>query len=371
MIDHVPVEPFHPAEYINDEMEARGWTQDDLADVMGITRRQLVNLIQGKSGVTPDTAHRLAGAFGQDAETWMHLQVAFEIAVAAKEDRDVAQKAKIYDKVPVRELKRRRWIADVNDADALESEVCRFLGVSDIDDPVSYSAAARKGTSYDTHLPAQRAWYCRVRELAKHVTAARYDESRFEEGVSHLLSLSSDPDDARKIPRALSDMGVRLVIVERLKGTRIDGVALWLSDHEPVIGLSLRYDRIDNLWFNLMHEMVHIKHRDESPVDVDLSQDVPCDLSEMEQRANAEAADYLVPRDKLDSFIQRHRPLYYQKKVVQFAQARGVHPAIVVGQLKRHGGLPETHLNKIQAKIRDVIRGQALTDGWGDVPTLR
>ena len=79
-----PAEPFLPGEYIKDEMEARDWTQDDLAEVMQLSRRQVMDLIQGKPGITADTAHRLASAFdGQSPETWMNLQTSYELALAA------------------------------------------------------------------------------------------------------------------------------------------------------------------------------------------------------------------------------------------------------------------------------------------------
>src|SRR5579863_8109858 len=100
---NVPVELFPPGEYISDELEARGWTQEDLAEITGISKRQIINLISGKSGITADTAIALAGAFSQEAGTWMGLQTAYELALARKEDRDTARRAKIYEKVPVRD----------------------------------------------------------------------------------------------------------------------------------------------------------------------------------------------------------------------------------------------------------------------------
>jgi len=62
----VPVEPFSPGEYIQDELDARNWTQADLAAILGRTTRQVVNLVSGRSGITPEIATLLADAFGQD-----------------------------------------------------------------------------------------------------------------------------------------------------------------------------------------------------------------------------------------------------------------------------------------------------------------
>ena len=73
-------QPFHPGEYLQDEIDARGWTIDDFAKITGITKRQIINVLQAKSGVTPESAKAFAEAFGQQAQTWMNLQASYEQA---------------------------------------------------------------------------------------------------------------------------------------------------------------------------------------------------------------------------------------------------------------------------------------------------
>lgn len=364
----VPAEPFAPGEYIRDEIEARGWTQDDLADVMGISRRQVINLIQGKSGITPDTAHALAEAFpGQDARTWMNLQISFELAMAAKNERGVKRRACIFSKAPIREIKRRGWIPDVDDTDDLEKAVCNLLRIRNIEDEPEVLIAAKKSTPYDSDTSAQIAWYRRAWELAEHAPSARYDEGQFEEGLKALLQLAAYPEDARRIPSTLADMGIRLILNEHLKATKIDGAAFWLDDSTPAIALSLRYDRIDNLWHTLMHELMHIRHRHAAPVDIDMmSHDVP----ELERTTNEEAAGVLIAKEKLASFVNRVKPYFYQARVNQFAQVHKVHPGIVVGQLQYRGEITHQQLRKLLPKVRSEIIGSTVTDGWGNKPSF-
>ncbi len=369
MSTFVPAEPFPPGEYIKDELQARGWAQEDLAEVMNMSRRQVINLVQGKSGITPDTAHALADAFGQNADTWMNLQASYELALAAQKDRDIKRRAYMFNKVPVREMKRRGWLPDVKDTEVLEEAVCRFLNITEIDGDPQFAVVARKSTSYATESGAQIAWYCRARQMAQRVAAAKYSKARLETGLSDLLALAAYPEDARRVPKLLADLGIRLVIVQHLQKTKIDGVAFWLDKSSPVIALSLRYDRIDNFWFTLLHELVHIKYRDESPVDIDLLASVG-DLPKMERRASIEAAAYLVPPKNLESFIQRMNGLYYKPRVVQFAQARHVHPGIVVGQLHNRKELKYSQLREFLVKTRGEVVGNALTDGWGSVVDL-
>jgi HTH-type transcriptional regulator / antitoxin HigA len=56
----------------------------------------------------------------------------------------------------------------------------------------------------------------------------------------------------------LAKHGVHLVCLEHLPRTYLDGAALQLPDSTPVVGLRLRYDRLDNFWFCLPHELAHI-----------------------------------------------------------------------------------------------------------------
>jgi len=67
--------------------------------------------------------------------------------------------------------------------------------------------------------------------------------------------------EARKVPRILAEHGIRFLIVESLPSAKIDGVCFWLNDVSPVVALSMRFDRIDNFWFVLRHELEHVVQR--------------------------------------------------------------------------------------------------------------
>lgn len=365
MSQFVPRMPILPGEYIKDELDAREWTIEDLAEVTGISGRQVKNLIKGSSGITPKTSHLLADAFGQEAQTWMDLQSAYELAKVAQDERDVARKAKLFEKAPIRDMRRRGWLPDTRDVSELERAVCGMYGIPDIDVAPTFEVAAKKSTPYDSDNPAQIAWYAFARELAAEVGVAKYVKSHFEDGVAELLKLAAYPNDARHIPRVLAEMGIRFVLLQALPKSKVDGVAFWLDDSSPAIALSLRYDRIDNLWFNLLHELVHIKYEDASPIDEDMTGDNG-EQPPMEQRANAEAAEYLIPQDRLESFIARTKPHFYQQRIVQFAQARQVHPGIVVGQLQRRDELTYAQKRPLLVKVRSELIGPARTNGWGN-----
>lgn len=380
MSQRVPAEVFPPGDFIREELEARGWTQDVLADVIGTSLRLVNEIITGKRAITVETARALAEAFETSPNLWMNLESAYRLSRSRPRDDAIARRAKLYGFAPTKELIRRGWIERSSDIDVLEQRVAAFFGIKSLAErPSVLPHAARKSTSYETATMAQCAWLTRARSLAQSSSAVPYTEARLRAGLKQLRALLGERAGARQAPQVLAEAGIRLVFVEALPGSRIDGAAFWLDAKSPVIVLSLRYDRVDGFWHTLLHDLMHLLYRDvkasdEPLVDVDLIGRPLTSAStrpEAEERADREAAAYLVPPAQLEEFIARVRPLYSKAKIKAFADSIGVHPGIVVGQLQHRGEIPFSHSRDMLEKVRDVVRDAALTDGWGHVPLLR
>ena len=85
--------PPHPGQSVrHDCIEPLGLTITEAADALGVTRQTLNNLVNGKSGISADMAIRLAKAFGGDAETWLRLQVAYDLAQARQHEGEIKVK---------------------------------------------------------------------------------------------------------------------------------------------------------------------------------------------------------------------------------------------------------------------------------------
>ena len=72
--------PPHPGELIGDNLEELGITITDAARGLGITRQQLHNLIAGRSAITPEMAVKLEQALGSTADTWLKMQMNYDLA---------------------------------------------------------------------------------------------------------------------------------------------------------------------------------------------------------------------------------------------------------------------------------------------------
>lgn len=360
----------HPGHFIREELEARDWTQRDLAYILGVPEQSVNQITLGKRGISPEMAKALGDAFEVSPEFFANLQKAYDLSRAREPDPSVKRRAKLQSSYPVREMIKRGWLEDT-DATMLELQMARFFEVANCND-IPHIAHAAKKPQYDELPAAQLAWLFRVRQIAQSITAVAYSEKGLRDSLAKLRHLTIEPEEARQVPRILSECGVRLIFVESLPAAKIDGVCFWLDKSSPVIGMSLRFDRIDNFWFVLRHEIEHVlrKHgRDAEKIDTELEGEragTGPNVPEEERVANAAAADFCVPSMEMDSFIARKSPFFSEKDILGFARRIQVHPALVVGQVRNHLQRWD-FLSRHLVKIRQFVVAGAIVDGWGQV----
>ena len=99
----------HPGEFIRDEIEAREWSQRDLAYILGTPEQAVNMIISGKRGISPEMAKALGDAFDVSAEYFANLQKAYEMSNARAPDPGVARRAHLQNIYPIREMIRRGW----------------------------------------------------------------------------------------------------------------------------------------------------------------------------------------------------------------------------------------------------------------------
>lgn len=368
------VELYPPGELIREELEARGWTQQRLADAMGKSHVLVSEIVNAKRSITEDTALALATVLGTSAEVWLNLDARYQLAL--KQQRAVPSgrelRAVINSKVPLRAMIKRGWARSEDDMASLEQQVLAFTEQSSLRGEWVFAHHAKRSNYDDSLTPEQFVWLCRARQLAR-ITEVRgkWKQSSATDLVHELQRLIQSAPALQDVPRVLSEFGIRLVVVERLPGMKMDGATFRLDDEpdQPVIALALRYDRIDNAWHTIMHECAHIIEDELFAVDEEVLK--RGETRENELRADAFAVNNLVPQDKLDDFCRRVAPMYSEVRIVGFANLHRVHPGIVVGQLHHRGrenrGLDYTHFRKLLTPVRDFIINNTTTDGWGKV----
>lgn len=363
MTIRIPAEVFPPGEYLADELEARGWTQTEFAEIIRRPYRLVNEIITGKRSVSPETATELAAALGTSPQYWMNLETAYQLSKVRPSTESISREAILRERFPVREMIKRGWIVAGKSFDDLEKSVLTYFNLNDVNAPIQFPHAARR--DYKTELSSlQAAWLFRVSELATALQVNPYSVEKLRAAISELERLMVEPEEIRHVPKILAECGVRLVIVEPIPGSKIDGVCFWIKDSScPVIGLSLKGDHIDKFWFNLWHEIEHVLREDgkEEPIIDDF--DDPQE-NEIEKAANDAAANHCVPAAAMKDFIVRHNPMFSEKNMIGFARIMKRHPGIVAGQIQKKTNRWDL-FKKHQVRIRQIITQAALTDGYG------
>jgi HTH-type transcriptional regulator/antitoxin HigA len=369
MINHEYEVPL-PGMYIQEELDARAWSQRDLAFILGIEEAALNKIIKGKNGISVEMSKALAEAFDIDADFFSNLQKSYDLANSAAPDPAIARRALLQTKYPAREMIKRGWIKNA-EVGQLEKQLERFFHVDNDNNVAVVRHVAKKTNAGEAPTPLQEAWLYRVMQIADAMDCKPYSGRMLSDHVQMLKRLMLNANDVDRVPGILADCGLRFVIVEGLPNAKIDGVCLWLDDDRPVVGMTLRQDRIDNFWFVLWHELCHVLNnhgKNEAIIDVELEGEKATD-SAQEREANRYAADHCVPEGDMISFCARRNGFFSERDVLHFADKTKVHPGVVVGQIHNRTKRFQL-LRKYLVKIREYVLPVATTDGWGYVASV-
>lgn len=349
-----PAEAFPPGEFIREELEERGWSEAEFAQILGRPAQAVSEILNGKKEITAETAVAFGEALGTSAELWLNLQATYRLHLARAQTTGttaVARRARLRALVPVRELQKRNWLPATDDLDALETAVCELLGISSPQEEPTFAVAARRANRAATFTPEQVAWIARVRRLGTGRVTTPFKSSSLVDLGATLVRRIRDPYDLSMLPGWLAEHGVALVIEQPLKSSKIDGV-VFFADESPIVGLSTRGDRMDGFVFTLLHELAHLAlGHVASGDDIYLDEDITAgDGTDTETAANELAGSWILPTE-LDI---PPGPLRIPT-VMAIAHHHGVHPSFVIGRLQRDERLGWGDLRRHIPKVRPFV----------------
>jgi HTH-type transcriptional regulator/antitoxin HigA len=352
-----------PGNIIKRELEARGWTQNDLADIMERPAQAISEIINGTKQITPETSIELSQAFGTTPEFWLNLEGNYRIFLARKKDeetqkqkdKNISRKSRLYSLAPIAELQKRSWIGKTNSIDDLEAEVCKFLGINSINDTPQISLSLRQSKEREPELNTQIAWFKRVEFLAKAQEVSSFSLEKLKNAIPEILDLTNKVEGVIHIPNKLMSLGIHFLIVKHLPKTYIDGATFFLNEN-PVIVLTLRYDRIDAFWFTVLHELAHILLvHEEVHLDTLYGNEKEKESDQQEEEANKCARQWLIDSATFQIFVQENYPYFSKQKVESFANSLKRHAGIVVGQLQYYEVIGYNHLRGELTKVSPLL----------------
>lgn len=184
---------------------------------------------------------------------------------------------------------------------------------------------------------ALQAWQAKVLHQTKDITLPECNLKNINlEFLSEVLKLSKFKKGPLLAKEVLAQNGIHLVFQEHLPKTYLDGAAMWGIDRKnPVVGMTIRYDRLDNFWFVLMHELAHVAlHLKDS--DKPYFDDVEGDNKDSkEDEADVMALESLVPESKWTEYLSL---LTTPESVIGLSKKLSVHPSIIAGRYRKDTG---------------------------------
>ena len=331
---HEPMGYPDPVAAIEFRMEQADLGPRDLIPFIG-SRAKVSEVLSGRRPITMQMARALHEHLGIPGDVLLRPQ---------GDDHDKPLADLDWRRFPLKAMAKRGWIPDAPDMAARAEELIGTLIERAGGRPVAAAALYRRtdtlraNTKMDPY--ALKAWCWQVlatanRDLPHGNYASGTVTLAFLRQVARLSGSTDGPKQAQEF---LANNGIPLAIVEHLPRTYLDGAAFRLSDGRPVIALTLRYDRLDNFWFCLLHELAHVgRHMDNNDghafVDDLTLRTVNTETQDpREAQADEWAEEALLPRATWETSTVRERPT--PMAVLDLAQALHVHPAIIAGRVR-------------------------------------
>ena len=315
-------------------MEQENLSPRDLIPFLG-SRAKVSEVLSGKRAITMPMARALHEHLGIPADVLLS-----EPGVAPGDPLADME----WSRFPINAMVKRGWIPDKLNPASNAEEIIRDLIDRAGGPDVARAALYRKNDHVRVNAKmdpyALKAWCWQV--LAK--ANGKLPRASYRRGTVTMDFLrkvareSRSEDGPRQAKDLLAKHGIPLVIVQHLPKTYLDGAALRLGDDRPVIGLTLRYDRIDNFWFCLLHELAHVgRHLDNGQGnafvdDLTLRRAEGAREDPRERQADDWAEEALIPEAAWEASAVKDHPT--PMSVMNLANALHIHPAVVAGRVR-------------------------------------
>lgn len=314
---------------------AAGMSQTYLAEKLGLKPQQIQRYEASEyMGASLDRLVDISKALN------VHITGLFESGHASK--GSVFSWANVEDVVwrqfPAREMAKRGWFDVPRNADVFQKARDYFLAIAG----PQFASAYHRKKMYGNSIPdeyALLAWQTRILQRARNIVETNTPSEFILEDsfLTELVALTCLRDGPKRAQSLLLSKGIILTIEKHLPGTYLDGAAMLDWDGRPIIGLTLRYDRLDNFWFVLFHELGHIflHLMDGSRYDFFDEEGIDGNDS-VEREADKFALECLIPEEKWDECLSLFA---LSEEAIQIdAKNLGIDASIIAGRIRKELG---------------------------------
>jgi HTH-type transcriptional regulator / antitoxin HigA len=332
---HFPIDWPDPIAAIRFRIEQAGLTPRDLIPLLG-SRAKVSEVLSGKRSLTLQMMRALHEHLGIPAEVLLRQPGASLPETLEEID---------WSKFPLAEMAKLGWIPMSRNLKDRAEEVMRDLmeragGINALPSALyRKNDGARRNAKMNPY--ALQAWcYQLLAEARENTLPGVYREGVITQAIAReMVGLSWSQAGPKLAQEFLGKYGIHMIYLPHLPRTHLDGAVLMLQDGTPVIGLTLRYDRLDNFWFCLCHELAHVvlhlrKGTEDGFIDdLSLGEVEGSEGNARELEADDWAQEVLIPSEEWEASSVLAQPT--PTTVTEFAHRLGIHPAIVAGRVRR------------------------------------
>ncbi|WP_028668865.1 HigA family addiction module antitoxin [Runella zeae] len=341
----VPNQAIHPGLHLKEALLQKGIKQNEIAAETGIQASQLNEILKGKRSITPDFAILLGAVLNMDPEFWNNLQAQYNLDIA-KIEKNVQEKVEAINNwklikplIPVSYFRKRQVLSG-----ELKEDVPTILKVLGFHSPIELQKELSSKSLGGVHFKKSsklleytsyvNSWIRYVKFLSTNVKVEEFDFSSQELLLKELKKLFLKQNVLENLHKLMSKYGIKLVICEKPDHVPLDGAAFWYES-SPILALTLRHHRYDNLIFTVYHEVAHIflhlKNNKEISF-VDSLEDSKMDISQTEEEANDFARNSMISKTDWKEFTFG-KSNFTDVDITSFAAEQQVPPPSVWGRL--------------------------------------
>lgn len=332
-------------EAIRFRMEQQNLKQRDLVPYIGSSSK-VSEVLSGKRPLTLSMMRALNSHFGIPASVLLH-----EHNSPAVPDGTIP-----WHRFPLKEMIARKWISGSIARETPELLLTRFF--APVGSPSEIAAVFKKTesarTAHAIDKYALAAWSARIMIRAiEDCPKAEYKFNSVDlEFMREVARLSWSESGPRLAQEFLRKHGIPLIIEPHLSHTHLDGAAIMYGLNRPIVGMTIRHDRIDKFWYCLMHELAHISlHYGQGFTHFFDNLDLKEINDPREREADELAGSALIPQEEWDD--SPAKDLHSPEAAQHLAKKLRIHPAIVVGRMRHHSGSYKVLSQMIgQGKVR-------------------
>jgi len=365
MIKMKKVTPFiniGPGYSIKKYLDARGWSQDDLAQLMDISAKQLSQIINDKARITIETARLLAKAFDTSPDFWINLDTRYRLNLTPDTLKEASTKikAQIRKYMPVTDIIKKGWFENNTTVEGYK-ELYESIWNTKYNDTLIYSksnqlfCARQKKDNEEFTQYYSLTWLQIARIKAKEINVPSYNEDKLQSIIDNYTNFTYTQNGIQDFIMCLNEAGIKFFVLSHLSKTYLDG-ACFYDDKNPVIVYTGRYDRIDNFWFTVAHEIAHVvlhlpRLKIKSFLD-DLKDGES--INQQEKEADRKAEEIL----RVGAIVESARPYakyFSEDKLISIAEKLQIERSVILGVLQYKNLVDYRKLNKYKKPVIEII----------------